>query len=741
MRILIEGYPYDATDVQDVLKGLDFLENVNHKVVVNYVGYMYNPHIQDCVFILPKVLIDKEGKAFSRLDPAKIIHIEQSEGLEDAERRFIYEFAVWIYRALYVFNKYNPDNDIVFHKQMTQVGSHHRHMTNTYLEVLLALVEFNKKNQNFFMTILKNIHSGINKINWNRTIAHSQAIVHDNSPIYLNPVNKKRQINFDEELLIIFFSILRHINEKYGFPVKINLGFELITGAKFENYLNGYGQVRLRQIKYKYFSDKALYLWELCYAFFDKAHNISVASDLQEYLIAKNFNIVFESIIDELVGDRKEDLPDGLKDQEDGKRVDHLYSYKGLTTTGTDDTSIYYIGDSKYYQLKNEVSKESVYKQYTYARNVIQWNMNIFLNPDQGNEKWRKCTPKYRDEVTEGYNIVPNFFISARMDEDLSYADNIYMADKDETSFMSKHFENRLFDRDTLLIYHYDVNFLYVVSLYAQDNDSAKHEWKEKVRKLFREEIQDMLKSRFEFYAMTAHPGVDARQYIQDNFQSLLGKMYKPYPNPNYFSLALDNEEKYAEENQVLLQELRKHFFVEEIAVGADPETKLERAKVKAKEIGMVDEEVGNSKVLVVVDIQNSNWENFSNMEAIYIGMETAEKSFEYYHEFADVDYILLTHRDDRTFLFKTHGKPRMQNEKPQNALGRPFKKASADDPLMWPYMLYMVFSITKEHLVDDYNFSLKRINATATQTADGKPDFYSPRVVKLADIVDILER
>ena len=338
-----------------------------------------------------------------------------------------------------------------------------------------------------------------------------------------------------------------------------------------------------------------------------------MASDLQEYLIAKNFNIVFEAIIDELVGDRREELPDGLKEQEDGKRVDHLYSYKGLTTTGTDDTSIYYIGDSKYYQLKNEVSKESVYKQYTYARNVIQWNLNIFLNPDQTNAKWRQHTPMYRDEVTEGYNIVPNFFISARMDEDLSYADNIYKVDKEETSFMSKHFENRLFDRDTLLIYHYDVNFLYVVSLYAQDNDSAKHEWKDKVRKLFREEIQKMLESRFDFYAMTAHPGVDARQYIQEHFQNVLGKMYKPYPNPNYFSLALDSQDKYAAENQELLKELRKHFFVEKMAIGADPTEPLTTRMKSEGHLYSYDHSIDKAEKCVLTGYIPKNESEFDN--------------------------------------------------------------------------------------------------------------------------------
>lgn len=563
MKILIEGYHYQASEVHDVLKGLDFFENVSHEVVVNYVGYLYNPHIKDCVFILPKVIVDRYGKAFSHLNPADIIHVENANGLTEEERKFIYEFAVWIYRSLCVFNKYNPKNNIVYHKQMVHAGMNHRHMSNTYLEVLLALIEFNRKNQNFFMTVLKNIHSGHNKINWIRTIAHCTAIVQKNGPIYLTPINKKRQINFDEELLIIFFSILYHINSKYGFPVSINVGFDLIRGAKFNNYLNGFGKVRLRQIKYKYFSDKALELWGLCYAFFDKSHNISVASELQEYLIAQNYNIVFEAMIDELIGDKKENLPSGLKDQEDGKRVDHIYEDIGLTNT--DDKSIYYIGDSKYYMLGNEITAESVYKQYTYARNVIQWNINLFLD----NHKEEAC---YRNKLTEGYNIVPNFFISARMDECLSYSQDIYPTENENKSFISRHFENRLFDRDTLLISHYDVNFLYIVSLYAQDNDSTKEQWKQKVRKRFREEIQEMLKSRFAFYAMTAHPGISAEEYIKSNFKSVLGRLYQPYHRDDYFSLALDKDEKYKDENDALLNELRKSFYVEEVCIGTDPE-------------------------------------------------------------------------------------------------------------------------------------------------------------------------
>ena len=202
---------------------------------------------------------------------------------------------------------------------------------------------------------MKNQHSGLNKINWTRTIASSNAIVQNGQPIYLNPVNKKSRINFDEELLIIFFSILNYIGDTYGFPKEICCQYQLITGKRFETYINGFGKTRLHQIKYKYFSDKALQLWNLCYAFFEQSKQVYVSTDRREYLLVKNFYIVFEAIIDELIGDNP--LPDGMdKRQDDGKIVDHLFTAACLTESELQQNDIdarqtYYIGDSKYYKM------------------------------------------------------------------------------------------------------------------------------------------------------------------------------------------------------------------------------------------------------------------------------------------------------------------------------------------------------------------------------------------------------
>ena len=573
MRVIIEGYCYRASAVRDVLHELSPLENVEGEISVGYVGYYYHPQLRDCVFILPKVLVNEENKVFSRLDPHDIIDLDNCTELLSEERSFIYEFAVWIYRAIEVFNKSNPKNDIVYRRQIAEMGKGKRMLSNTFLDILLSLLWFNKEQHSFFTTILRNLHSGYNKINWTRTISRSAAWVQDGRPVYLNPVNKKRQINTDEELIIIYFSILNHISETYGFPVDISLGFELIKGRKFEHYLKGYGKRRLKQIKYRYFSDIQLCLWELCYAFFDKAHQIHIVAEQREYLLVKNFNIVFEAIIDELIGDKEP--PRGLKEQDDGKRVDHIYSYRNLTNN-EEDKPIYYIGDSKYYKIGNQVSAESVYKQFTYARNVIQWNLNLFLDESKENKELQKTHPKYRDDRTEGYNVVPNFFISAKMDEKLSYADNISASDRKENTFLSRHFTNRLFDRDTLLVYHYDVNFLYVVSLYARENKFQKAQWKEKVRELFREKIQAALTEKYAFYAMRAKPGVDDKEYLETHFQQLLGKVYMPFQQyDDIYSLALDNDEKCQQENKLLLEQLEAYFFVEPCPLGHDPQEVL----------------------------------------------------------------------------------------------------------------------------------------------------------------------
>lgn len=545
MKLLIEEYDYPVESVKKLFPNIDELDPVDGMVRVNYVGYYFHAAEGESVFILPKVVLDAEkGKVFGKHDPKEIIDLHaDGSPLNDKEREFIYGLAVWVYRAIAVYREdcktSGRDHTIIRHQNIVKQGRGRRRTANTYLDILLSLIDFAKQNRDWFTFILKNVHSGFNKINWNRTISKSAMVVQDDVPVYINPVNKKRMINFDEELLVIFFSILNHIHGEYGFPVEINVNYDLITGRKFEQYMKGVGIRRLRQIKYKYFSDKALELWDLCFAFFDQSKQIAIASQMNEFLLAKNFNIVFETMIDELIGDYT--FPDRLnKKQEDGKEVDHLFLWDSLTRARRDDEDkqgnhmTYYIGDSKYYKQRNQIGRESVAKQFTYARNVIQWNLNLFFGENAEQEDRRETDFCLRDEITEGYNVIPNFFISGKIPDVIgstaeNYRDTLEETSKRVKTHISRQYHNRLFDRDTLLVSHYDVNFLFVLSLYARDNAAQKKKWRDQVRNIFRDKIREELSRRYDFHALRAKPEVNSQVWLKEHFADIIGKVFAPY--------------------------------------------------------------------------------------------------------------------------------------------------------------------------------------------------------------------
>lgn len=602
MYIVFEEHQYEADTVKDVLRGISELQDVDKRVSVSYVGYYYEPHIHDCVFILPKVLLNEQDQLVvgsgMTIDPALVITPKgQAKHLTSEYRKFLYEFAVWIYRTIAVYHQQNRSSQAIYYRHLPQSGAGSRHKANTYLDIILSLIQFNNENQDFFLYVVKNIHSGFNKINWTRTISSTPAHLQDNVPLYLNPVNKKRQINFDEELFVIFFSILNYINDEYGFRTTISLQYELLTKAQFENYRRGYGRIRLREIRYKYFSDKTLLLWDLCYAFFDSSYQLAVNTDNKEYLLAKKYNIIFEAMIDELIGTPHKDIPKGLAEQDDEKRVDHLYTDLALTSSETEKREVYYIGDSKYYKMSTSLGKSSIAKQYTYARNVIQWNIDMWKDNAEGRRMRNETSDEFRrvrlrpDSATEGYDIIPNFFLSADVDEQRRYNRgtdveghdlNIHprIENGEEKTFVQSHFDNRLFDRDSLLLLYYDVNFLFIVRMYARNNAAEKAEWKAKVREIFRKRIQKILADKYHFYALAPKPQTYAEGYMQDNLKVLIGKVYQPFDNPEMYVLALDNEDP-QHENAEILQTLGEHFFITlqgAYSIGQDPTAQLQTA-------------------------------------------------------------------------------------------------------------------------------------------------------------------
>ena len=610
MLLFIEGYPYrldheirENLTVEKALGGV--VSHFNKKEEYyrpEYVGYCYSKAAEDMVFFLPKVVLtgeqkeDKTSDTIFGAEPTKIIDFESSdleknfrEGEGNKYKDFISELSIWIYRTINVYKK-DKDENILEPREIQSKSTGRKIKARTLLDVIIALRDFNRHNQDYLTFIVKNVHSGFNKIHWTKTISKSQAIITNNAPVYLDPVNKKKVVNFDEELLIIYFSILNYIQEVHGFSFDLNINYNLIPAKILKSkYIDkNFGTRRLRQIKYKYFSDKALRIWELCYAFFDREHKISMKVPEDDYLLARNFEHIFEVMIDKLVsGDEKKELPDELKDQKDGKLVDHMYIDNGLLVKSDLEQELtYYIGDSKYYKRGKDgnvnLEEKSIYKQYTYARNVIQWNMNMFLRLPKTDVY--DDQPQLRDDLTEGYNPIPNFFISAHIPDKAHSEENKFLSFEDDSLHneeniqLNRQFENRLFDRDTLLLCHYDVNFLFIVSLYGRDNKKRQEEWREGVRKEFRKSIQQTLNKLYSFSILQPLAGKDCYGYIKENFHKLNGKIYRPLKNGNYLILALMKKEaenvgkifgKYTsneiETNEALRTDLESCFHVTEI--------------------------------------------------------------------------------------------------------------------------------------------------------------------------------
>lgn len=609
MLLFIEGYPYKLTHpirenftVQDALSGVvSYFNKKETTYSPEYVGYCYSKSADDVVFFLPKVVLtgeqneDKKEDTIFGADPHTIIDFESKDlekhFKEDDKikyKEFLSELSIWIYRTIGVYKKeYNAN--ILESREIQSKTTGRKVKHNTLLDVIIALRDFNRHNQNYFTFIVKSMHKGVNKIQWTKTISKSQTVITNGTPIYIDPVNKKKVVNFDEELLVIYFSILRYITEIHGFSFDININYSLIpTKVIKSKYIEkNFGTHRLRQIKYKYFSDKALRIWDLCYAFFDREHKITMKVPEDDFLLAKDFERIFELMIDKLVGGNEKDiLPADLTDQKDGKLVDHMYIDNGLLVKSELAKELtYYIGDSKYYKRgkdgKVDLGDKSVYKQYTYARNVVQWNMNMFLGLPKTKEY--KNQPQLRDDLTEGYNPIPNFFISAHI-PDRKHSKDKFLSFEDDTLHneeniqLNRQFENRLFDRDTLLLCHYDVNFLFIVSLYGRDNKKRQEEWREKVRKEFRRSIQETLNKLYTFYTLQPKEGMGCYDFIKENFHKLNGKIYRPQKDGNYLILALMKKDaknvakifgKYTageiEKNDVLKQDLDNYFHVTEL--------------------------------------------------------------------------------------------------------------------------------------------------------------------------------
>ena len=550
MKIFFEDFAYKSSVVKPYLDNQFLIDLKNERSSIPYVGYYYSKDIDDTVFILPKVFIkvcDTVEKAFGEFDPEKIFDTKDNENplLKSGFKDDVFGLSTWIYRAIVHYIERNPSRKTEF-VDIQNVQSDKGSASETWIDIILRLIRFNNEHQQLFTYIARTNSQGNNKISWNKTINHIIPILQDGAPVYMRFVNKTKTFNLDEELLVLFYSVMDYLQEFYNIKIRRSIHYQ--TDIRLVERLIGSkrGVRLLRTIRHKYYKDELVELWNLLNVFFQKADEVASNRTYKETLMVRDFNNVFEDMIDSLISDDTMNERKKLKDQPDGKIVDHIYSYESLMQS--DD--IYYVGDSKYYKEGNAPDEYSIFKQFTYVRNVIQMNMELWKVPHG-----KIGRANYYDSMTEGYNISPNFFIRGLIEIDKTKADekgrinynNIYLkpekklVDGNEVfNVESKiHHPNRLFDRDTLFVQKYSINFLYVLTEYAASKTDPS--FQKRIHKLFRRNIIEWLKNHYSFYQLEFDKQEQREDFLNRNFRKLIGKLYH-FDDTLILALSKDSE-------------------------------------------------------------------------------------------------------------------------------------------------------------------------------------------------------
>ena len=569
MKIFFEEYVYKWDVVKEFLHDHYVMYLKDGKVTIPYVGYYYSKKAEDSVFILPKVFINinenKEEKAFGLFYPEEIIDTKNEDNplLKSEYYDEVFNLSTWIYRAIARYQeRHNPEN-ITESVEVQNVESVNGDNSETWINIILELIRFNNEHRNLFTYIARINSQGHNKINWQKTISKVQPTLQDDVPVYMQFRNKTKVINYDEELIVLFFSVLDYLHDKYHFRILRNVNYTTYPKEVEKLIASGKGTRLLRNIRRKYFKDELVKLWQLLNVFFEKAQTMQSKSFHEESLMVRNFNMVFEDMIDSLISDDTKEKHEKLKDQPDGKIVDHIYHYGSLVR----EDDIYYIGDSKYYKEGRDPGENSIYKQFTYAKNVIQMNMDVTSPHERIGRK------NYYDDLTEGYNITPNFFIRGMVNPmHLNYIDAELEQERDTRGEpcveKRSHHENRLFDRDTLFVLKYSINFLFVLSAYASGR--VDESYKRRIWEKFRNNIIEELKRNYHFYLLQSN--YDRTEAIDKHFRLLNGKIFNSFKDDRILLFAY---EKGTLGLSQLFDEIKEDFRIIPYQLGQDVDEAL----------------------------------------------------------------------------------------------------------------------------------------------------------------------
>lgn len=550
MRIFIEGESYSLDILKPIFGDKFYMPNGVNGIIDN-VGY-YHSIDNEVIYLLPKVFIDTTGLILNKYPKDLFSENSIDDVIESQdELNWLKRFLIIFYKGLIEY-RIRYKNTIQSKGDVLQLSSSLGENEYSFLDIVLSFVNFHKKNKNTILFIHKKQTSAKHKkVNWVKTVRKSNPFVtNEGIPIYSELNVKKKYIDTEEELLCMFYSVLNHLKTEYNFSIQIDESYTITKGSAYEKLAANAPKI-LKKIRYKYFSDTLVKMHKLLELYFSKSNKVSIQKKNEDFIMVKYYHLIFEDMIDKLITskiDTKETSKGvslkKLKENKDGKIIDHLFEYDSLIDR---DESIFYIGDSKYYKTNNEVQENSIYKQFTYAKNVIQFNIDLLNEGKKINNNIR-----YRDKVTEGYNITPNFFIQGVVTDIFDFEDDKLAIDFDKGFKHSYHFKERIFDRDSLFVNHYSINFLFVLKSYTNKSSFELEKYRVEIHKKFRTNFITYLKKQnlFKFYFTEFESKELLKQFIDIEFRNLTGRVYISKSNDKRLILAVNGSDI----------ELKKHF-------------------------------------------------------------------------------------------------------------------------------------------------------------------------------------
>ena len=571
MLVYFEGHRYPQDLVVPYFTDRDFNEPVvpymhdRNGYYLEYIGYIFatSEKYSGPVFILPKSFLavdetdpDKRETLLGEpgLLPELIFDTDKDDNVLALSGRetFLPELSLWLFRAMVRFREdCKKEKDQENLDKLYQLTPQDNSRDRDFLSTAIRLIDFLSDHRNLFTQIHKINNSGRAAIDWNKTI-RKYPYIKESKPYYLDLQIKDKAINIDEELIILYYSVLRYLKDKFHFPITLgDIPYELLSPSEIQRYLDtGVGKRKMRDIKGKYFRDDLRTLWNLLDAFFTFNYSRDDKCPRKEALAVKEFDAVFEKMVDRLIGDTGKLA--ALKNQKDGKLIDHIYMDKSLIGK---DSNIYYIGDSKYYSDSHDIEGVPLYKQFTYARNAIQYNIDQYYLKHKANPN----AIRYRDKDTEGYNVTPNFFVRPKIKSDTLDFDTPSFSASDNQPKPNKHFEDRLFDRDTLLLREYEINLIFLIAAYGSYEDH----WATSIRATIREDMLQFLTDTYAFFKIQPMdiPVTTPTGHLFDipflnYFHNLLaGKVYKESDDSTDLILAF---EKKTEQGKLDLKEVQE---------------------------------------------------------------------------------------------------------------------------------------------------------------------------------------